>query len=131
MWEEILFHKHFKSFFFCANLMMVSCALLLRRDDKKLVTLRGSYPKFTNWNVGQPDDYDGKENCVQIIAQGHHSGSQHSTLSKWNDQHCQKKYNYMCEIKPPISEYQTFSYLERGSHNRRTIPQFSYYSLTI
>ena len=77
----------------------------------------GSYPAFTDWNVGQPDNYAGNENCLQIIVETHHSGTYHSTLGKWNDQQCQKKYDYMCEIKSPISEYQTFSYLEGESHN--------------
>ncbi|KAJ8297631.1 hypothetical protein KUTeg_024162 [Tegillarca granosa] len=48
----------------------------------------GSTVGFVNWAPGQPDDYDGAEDCVEYQV----------AKTKWNDAHCAEKKGFMCEL---------------------------------
>ncbi|XP_029111842.1 C-type mannose receptor 2-like [Scleropages formosus] len=53
---------------------------------------------FSNWDSGQPDNYEGKEHCVQMYPSG-----------KWNDISCDKTFSFVC-------------YNESGEGDQRYIP---------
>ncbi|CAI9534629.1 unnamed protein product, partial [Staurois parvus] len=42
-------------------------------------------PTFTNWNRGEPNNYDAREHCTEMIAGG------------WNDLDCGNTIDYICE----------------------------------
>ncbi|XP_071170304.1 perlucin-like [Mytilus edulis] len=44
---------------------------------------------FTNWQSGEPSNSQGIENCVEF---------EFSTNFKWNDNDCQDRLNFLCEI---------------------------------
>ena len=49
----------------------------------------GETPKETNWNSGEPNDFDGNEMCGEwLVADG-----------SWNDTRCDLKQPYLCEGK--------------------------------
>ena len=41
----------------------------------------------TYWNSGEPNNYKGKEDCVEMASSG-----------KWNDLICAQKHHYVCEM---------------------------------
>ena len=44
--------------------------------------------EFTDWTPGEPNSVNGEEDCMTIYPrQGYH----------WNDEHCDKSMNYICE----------------------------------
>ena len=45
---------------------------------------------YTNWYVGQPDNYQGMEDCVQIVRN-------ESPPYGWNDNRCDVHYPFICE----------------------------------
>ena len=45
---------------------------------------------YTNWFPGEPNDFSGKEDCIQIL-NGYWGGY-------WNDNYCGKTRSYICEI---------------------------------
>ena len=45
---------------------------------------------YTNWYNGQPDNYQGKEDCVQIV-------KNESPPFGWNDNECGVKLPFLCE----------------------------------
>lgn len=51
----------------------------------------GSPFDYQNWNVGEPNNYENDEDCLEI----HHS----STYGKdWNDEWCSDKLNFVCKM---------------------------------
>ena len=44
---------------------------------------------FTNWDVGNPDNYGGAQDCGTVRADGN---------GKWDDIECDTKYSSICEI---------------------------------
>ncbi|CAB3985203.1 macrophage mannose receptor 1-like, partial [Paramuricea clavata] len=57
----------------------------------------GSNYYYANWNNREPNDYMRQENCIHLLRYN----------GKWNDQHCQYKYPYVCKAynesyKPPV-----------------------------
>lgn len=52
--------------------------------------LDGSFlSDFTVWNDGEPNDWNGPENCVEML----------KTSGHWNDKRCTKVNGFMCEKK--------------------------------
>ncbi|XP_077994200.1 alpha-N-acetylgalactosamine-specific lectin-like [Glandiceps talaboti] len=49
--------------------------------------LDGSLVTYSDWNTGQPDNYENKEDCGHFV---YHNG-------KWNDLPCSKKIGFICE----------------------------------
>ncbi|XP_065145822.1 galactose-specific lectin nattectin-like [Paramisgurnus dabryanus] len=47
----------------------------------------GSQFDFTNWCSGQPDNFQGNENCLEI---------NYTTNRCWNDQPCSVRFRYIC-----------------------------------
>lgn len=47
---------------------------------------------YTNWYQGQPDNYQGKEACVEIERKG-------TTPYGWNDNECSNKLPFICEAE--------------------------------
>ncbi|XP_041377543.1 perlucin-like [Gigantopelta aegis] len=47
----------------------------------------GNTANFTNWRTGQPNNYDGSQHCVLLIAK----------RAKWNDVRCNRQIAYICE----------------------------------
>ncbi|ESO94148.1 hypothetical protein LOTGIDRAFT_161348 [Lottia gigantea] len=45
---------------------------------------------YTNWIQGQPDNFNGQENCVSVIGKSNNEG-------KWNDDQCNKKLYFICQ----------------------------------
>ena len=52
---------------------------------------------FTDWSPGNPSDSDSNEDCMEIIV-GHSAPT-----TKWNDDNCSKKANFICEVPYVIS----------------------------
>ena len=48
-----------------------------------------AYGNFIYWNIGEPNNYYGQEDCVAMI----------SRSGKWNDNHCSSKKSYICKAK--------------------------------
>ena len=44
---------------------------------------------FVNWNREQPDNWRGRENCVQLLRNG-----------RWNDKNCEQSNPFVCEKTP-------------------------------
>jgi hypothetical protein len=47
---------------------------------------------FTNWSPGQPDNWQGNENCVHIWYN-----------SMWNDANCEAALRALCEVVYPCN----------------------------
>ena len=56
----------------------------------------GSAVTYSNWYTGQPNNYNGNQDCVEILNTG-----------KWNDQYCSLKLEYVMEISQCITITQT------------------------
>ena len=59
-----------------------------RRSESQFVWSDGtSYNAsvYSNWHLGQPDDYGAGEDCVELRG------------SRWNDFGCKYKFGYICE----------------------------------
>ena len=72
-----------------------------RRVDTKFYDTCGKPLTYARWRPGQPDDYQGRENCGKM----HVNGAQ---KAKWNDNDCNNKYGYICQIKLPRCRYLVF-----------------------
>uniref|UniRef100_A0A8C5B3R3 C-type lectin domain-containing protein n=1 Tax=Gadus morhua TaxID=8049 RepID=A0A8C5B3R3_GADMO len=46
----------------------------------------------TNWGPGEPNDHEGRENCVEMVS------SANGTLSWWNDLNCDAHQDWICMI---------------------------------
>ncbi|EYF04947.1 Hypothetical protein CAP_3758 [Chondromyces apiculatus DSM 436] len=44
---------------------------------------------YTNWEAGQPDDFEGTEDCVEM----------YHVTGEWNDDNCTYEYHYVCEYE--------------------------------
>ncbi|XP_071126788.1 uncharacterized protein [Mytilus edulis] len=57
----------------------------------------GTVPSYINWNPGEPNDYAGAEDCVELMVFN----------GKWNDAHCAEKKGFICKqvtgVKPPTT----------------------------
>ena len=51
-----------------------------RRSERVTINKLWFDFRYTNWREGQPDDYDGNENCVHLYLSDH--------VSQWNDMPC-------------------------------------------
>jgi hypothetical protein len=58
-----------------------------RGNDEQLYWLDGRPLVTTEWNDRQPDDYEGKQDCVQLLQN-----------SKFNDKECSDPCAYICEL---------------------------------
>lgn len=56
--------------------------------------LTGKTFDFANWNVGNPDNYNDKEDCVHIWER---------TDYEWNDTQCMNKMGFICEENPYLA----------------------------
>lgn len=59
----------------------------------------GSALSHTNWGVGEPNNHDGREECVEMVS------STNGTFSWWNDLNCDAHQDWICMIakgKDPI-----------------------------
>lgn len=45
---------------------------------------------FTNWNNGEPNNYNQGENCILMLRVDNNSGM-------WNDATCNSKFYFICE----------------------------------
>ncbi|CAL8384873.1 unnamed protein product [Gadus morhua 'NCC'] len=52
----------------------------------------GSPVSHTNWGPGEPNDHEGRENCVEMVS------SANGTLSWWNDLNCDAHQDWICMI---------------------------------
>ena len=58
------------------------------RDQEGLMLWSGGAPlDFTNWGMGQPDDFQGREDCVAKMRMA----------GAWNDLPCGNQIAYVCE----------------------------------
>lgn len=59
----------------------------------------GTPLSHTNWAPGEPNDHDGREDCVEMVTNG--NGSR----SSWNDLNCDAHQDWICMIdkgKTPV-----------------------------
>lgn len=49
---------------------------------------------YTNWNTGEPNDFAGNEDCVQLLP------TSQSSAHRWNDDSCSKARAGVCECEP-------------------------------
>ena len=52
----------------------------------------GSPLSHTNWGPGEPNNHDGRENCVEMMS------SPNGTVSWWNDLNCDAHQDWICMI---------------------------------
>ncbi|XP_053398682.1 uncharacterized protein LOC128556876 isoform X2 [Mercenaria mercenaria] len=60
-----------------------------RASENGYVWTDGSAVNVLNWNVKQPDNYNGFEDCVEMW----------SSTSKWNDAACMSRNSWICMVK--------------------------------
>uniref|UniRef100_A0A8D2IVV1 Macrophage mannose receptor 1 n=1 Tax=Varanus komodoensis TaxID=61221 RepID=A0A8D2IVV1_VARKO len=48
---------------------------------------------YTNWEYGEPNNYNGVEHCAEING---------NTRMRWNDVHCDEAYYWICQVKKGI-----------------------------
>jgi hypothetical protein len=64
----------------------------------------GSNYYYANWNNREPNDYMRQENCIHLLRYN----------GKWNDQHCQYKYPFVCKayngVYDLLSPWENFTY---------------------
>ncbi|KAF7246012.1 Macrophage mannose receptor 1 [Varanus komodoensis] len=53
----------------------------------------GSPLGYTNWEYGEPNNYNGVEHCAEING---------NTRMRWNDVHCDEAYYWICQVKKGI-----------------------------
>lgn len=58
-----------------------------RRIEKHMVWSDGTPYDFDHWNVREPNDNAGSENCIEMIF----------TTGKWNDIKCSSYMGYICK----------------------------------
>ncbi|XP_067861505.1 C-type lectin-like [Heptranchias perlo] len=58
-----------------------------RHKEGTFLWTDGSLSDFKNWHLGEPDNYEGRENCVVINS------------DKWNDHACTGKFPFICSYK--------------------------------
>lgn len=75
---------------------------LVRRYDKKILTVDGLKPKYSNWILGEPNYFNNEENC------GHYWGRSYG-IDGWNDVACWWKLNFICELKRSKRELKSIS----------------------
>uniref|UniRef100_A0A671V8C8 C-type lectin domain-containing protein n=1 Tax=Sparus aurata TaxID=8175 RepID=A0A671V8C8_SPAAU len=59
----------------------------------------GTPVSHTNWGYGEPNDHEGREECVEMVS------STNGTFSWWNDLNCDAHQDWICRItkgKNPI-----------------------------
>ncbi|KAK6059071.1 hypothetical protein COOONC_03303 [Cooperia oncophora] len=66
---------------------------LQRNHENRFVWDSGSTCSFRNWNVGEPNNVDGKEPYVELYSDGSRS------IHVWNDCPLTKENAYICERK--------------------------------
>ena len=59
----------------------------------------GKEASFTGWSPGNPDDYQGRQDCALFWFQWRHNGNNvdASRLGKWDDDDCDSRFHYVCE----------------------------------
>ena len=65
----------------------------LHRDPKNMsrwLWVDESLVTYTNWHTGEPNDFGGDENCVELLTS--YRGAE------WNDKNCNRSLRYVCEI---------------------------------
>ncbi|CAM9827317.1 unnamed protein product, partial [Heterosigma akashiwo] len=53
------------------------------------VWVNGTEADYTNWGYGEPNDYGGGEDCVEMKSNG-----------EWNDQSCSTEFAFVCQQSP-------------------------------
>ena len=61
--------------------------------DKRVWQPYGRPVKYTNWHSGEPNNFNGQENCASI------NTKYGSRLGKWNDDRCERELPFLC-MKP-------------------------------
>jgi hypothetical protein len=71
------------------------------RDGELWRNIRGEFQNILDWNVREPNDSGGKEDCVMI----YRNGKEHWN-NKFNDEDCSNKWPFTCRIEncPPEKE---------------------------
>jgi hypothetical protein len=78
---NFLTDKNGENFWIGANDIEIEDDWVWGSDKSKLL--------FSDWDVGQPSNYDDDEDCGQI--------RWHNLLYRWNDGSCQRLILYICE----------------------------------
>jgi cysteine-rich repeat protein len=47
---------------------------------------------YVHWTTGQPDDFQGTEDCAEL----------YHVTGEWNDDNCTYEYHYVCEFAAPV-----------------------------
>jgi len=55
------------------------------------VWVNGTEADYTNWGYGEPNDYGGGEDCVEMKSNG-----------EWNDQSCSTEFAFVCQQSPTL-----------------------------
>ncbi|XP_038076947.1 macrophage mannose receptor 1-like [Patiria miniata] len=61
--------------------------------NRQFKWIDGTTLDYTNWNSGEPNEYGGQEDCVEMYDHWNDAG-------EWNDQNCDTKNGYVCQSKP-------------------------------
>ena len=66
-------------------------------------TVNSVVPKYSNWIAGEPNDHQGKEDCVEIVYKAQYYGSGKLDIrGQWNDAPCNGVHevpnHFVCEL---------------------------------
>ena len=81
---------------------------------------------FEAWNDGEPNDSGDGEDCVTVQSVDINNMPEQIHYGGWNDDHCNKKYSFVCELFPegtPWSQ-QTITYPTTGTGIKSTVQFF-------
>ena len=69
-----------------------------RREDKKFYDTCGKALSYARWLPIEPNHVGGKENCGHMVV----------SEGRWNDNDCNNRYGYICQLKTPRCKYLIF-----------------------
>ena len=82
---------------------------------------------FEAWNDGEPNNAGDGEDCVTVQSVDINNMPEQIHYGGWNDDHCNKKYSFVCELFPegtPWSQ-QTITYPTTGTGIKDPRPSLS------